>query len=133
VGSYLGVGTTPRAVFQPRALAEAATYLDGQGENVVVLTCEDLGNLLAGEIRGRVVLGHAGATLDVERRREAIPKFFAGALSPEEQAALVQRYGASHILTADVETLECGPNFAPGPAWSLKFDREGIKIYARNR
>lgn len=44
---HLGRGTAAYVVFQPRALVNAVAYLDGRGESAIVLTCEDMGNLVA--------------------------------------------------------------------------------------
>ncbi len=129
VMSHLGSGPTPYAVFQPRALATAAAYLDAQGEAVTVLTCEEPGNLLAGEIRGRVVLGHAGATLNVEKRREEIRDFFSGILSAVERDTLLRKYHPTHILTSDAETLPCELAFAPPADWMLVVEQDDISVY----
>jgi hypothetical protein len=132
--SFMGRGPTPYAVFQPRALAAAADHLNGGESDVVVLTCEDLGNLLAGELDGRVVLGHAGATLNVAQRRERVAAFFEGRLAPADQTALLQRHGVTHVLTSAVAPLACGP--APATVtqapWTPVFDQGGIRIYARD-
>lgn len=129
VMSHLGTGSAPYVVFQPNALADAAAYLDAQGESVVVLTCEDTGNLLAGEIHGRVVLGHAGATLDIIARRESVTDFFANTLSTEEQAAFLAKHNVSHILTTAIAPLECGAAYAALDGWTRVFNQEGIVIY----
>ncbi len=129
--SHLGRGPMPYAVFQPHALAEAAAYLGSYGEKAVVLTCEEIGNLLAGEIPGRVVLGHSGATLNVAQRREEVADFFAGRLSLEAQAALLKGHHVSHILTSGITPLQCGDVYEPGPIWHLAFEQGGIKVYAQ--
>ncbi len=129
VMSHLGSGATPYAVFQPRALAAAAAYLDARGETATVLTCEEPGNLLAGEIRGRVVIGHAGATLNVEERRQEISDFFSGALSAAERKALLRKYHTTHLLTSKAETLECELAFAPAADWTLVFEQDAISVY----
>ena len=127
--SHLGMGSAPYNVFQPHALAGAAAYLNAQGESIVVLTCEDTGNLLAGEIHGRVVLGHAGATLDVVARRETVTEFFANTLSAEAQIAFLEKHNVSHILTNAIASLECGPDYAPPDGWMRVISQEGIVIY----
>jgi len=129
VQSHLGKGTAPYVVFEPRALANAAGYLDAQGESAVVLTCEDLGNLVAGQIHGRVVLGHGGATLDVAARRESIADLLANALSGEAESAFLARHNVSHILTSAVTPLECGPDYTPPAGWKREFSEGGIVIY----
>jgi hypothetical protein len=129
--SHLGKGTAPYAVFQPRALVDAAAYLDVQGESVVVLTCEEMGNLLAGQIRGRVVLGHAGATIDVAARRETVTQFFANTLSTEAQIAFLEKHNVSHILTTAIAPLQCGPDYVPPDGWTPVFDQEDIVIYEK--
>lgn len=133
VMSHLGVGATPYAVFQPRAMAAAAAYLDAQGEAVTVLTCEEPGNLLAGEIRGRVVIGHGSATLDAKPRRQEINGFFGGALSAAERAAVLRKYHTTHILTSQAETLKCALAFAPPADWTLVFEQDGISVYTVHR
>jgi hypothetical protein len=132
VRSYTASGPTPGFVYQPRVLADAAAYIDAWGDGTVVLTCEDLGNMLAGQIAGRVVLGHAGATLDVELRRKEVSSLMTGILSQQAQQALLQEYGATHILTTTVESLTCGPDYIQGPNWSLGFDQGGMRVYARS-
>jgi len=127
--SHLGMGSAPYSVFQPNALGDAAAYLDTQGESIVVLTCEDTGNLLAGGIHGRVVLGHAGATLDIVARREAVTEFFANALSTEAQTAFLTKHNVSHILTSAIGPLECGPDYTPLDGWRRVFSQEGVVIY----
>jgi hypothetical protein len=129
--SYMGNGTTPYSVFQPRALSDAAALINASGEGAVVLTCEDLGNILAGEIRGRVVLGHSGATLDVETRRKEVSELLAGVLPQQAQQAYMQKHGVTHVLTSEVEPLTCGPDYIPGPEWSLDFSHGGIRVYGR--
>ncbi len=130
VDSYLGRGPEPRYMFQPRALVAAvASVEESDGAGVVILTCEELGNILAGEIHGRVVLGHAGATLDVHRRREQVAAFFAGAMSEETQRGFLRRHRVTHILTAQVETLTCGPDYVPPPGWERLFARRGIVVW----
>jgi len=127
--SHLGMGSAPYIVFQPNALAGAATYLDAQGEPVVVLTCEETGNLLAGGIHGRVVLGHAGATLNVIARRETVADFFANALSTEAQTRFLAKHNVSHILTTAITPLECGSAYTPPAGWTRVFSQEGVVIY----
>lgn len=129
--AFLGQGPTPFAVFQPRALAKAAAYLDGLGDDVVVLTCEEIGNLLAGEMAGRVVLGHSGATLDVAQRREDVRAFFDNALPADAWSTLLKAHHVSHILTSDLKPLQCGTTYEPALPWHPVFDREGVTIYAR--
>jgi hypothetical protein len=127
--SFAGLGSMSRIVFQPESLADAVSVVDAWGENAVVLTCEELGNLLAGEIRGRVVLGHSGATLNVADRREEVSKFFADTLSQEGRDRLLQRYRVTHMVTSTVEPYECGNNYVPPAAWSLDFDQGGIQVW----
>lgn len=129
VMSYNHSGPTPYVVFQPQALAEAAMHIDAAGENSHVLTCEELGNQLAGEINGRVVLGHSGATLNVQQRREIVAAFFAGELTPEEQNAFLEQHGVSHILTSAQAPLLCGAAYIPQPGWSLSFEKGGLHVY----
>jgi hypothetical protein len=131
--SYFGRGPMSRAVFQPRALVEAAEFLETQGDEVVVLTCENIGNILAGEIPGRVVLGHAGATLDVEKRRGEVSQFFDDKLSPEAQHTLLEAYNVTHILTADIESLRCGSTFEPDSRWGLAFVAGNIEVYSSKK
>ena len=128
--SYLGRGPAPREVFQPTALAEAARWLDAQEGEVVVLTCEPLGNTLAGEIHGRVVLGHAGATLHVAQRRVQVRAFFNGTMSAADQAAFLREHHVSHILTSGVPTLECGRGYRPPGGWQRVFSQGGVEIWS---
>ena len=131
VMSYLGRGPMSRAVFQPRALVDAAEFLTPRGEEVVVLTCEGIGNILAGEIPGRVVLGHAGATLDVEQRRDEVERFFANQLSAEVQSLFLKTHNVTHILTSGMESLRCGDTYQPILRWNLAFEAENIKVYSQ--
>lgn len=130
--SHVGTGPLPYSVFQPCALKAAAAYLDAEetATSVVVLTCEEVGNILAGEIQGRVVLGHTGATLDIEARRKWVAAFFTGDLSTDEQAAWLETHRVSHILTSAVDHLECGLAYTPPAGWKPVFSQEGIHIYA---
>jgi len=128
--SMLGTGPFPRAVFEPVAAFEAAMWLRQQGAQVVVLACEEDGNFLAGYIRGRVVLGHPGATFQVARKREEVAAFFRGELSPEEERALLQRYRVTHLYYRDDRP--CGPRLLSGnPSFSHPpvyiFDVDKIK------
>ncbi|HXF69155.1 MAG TPA: hypothetical protein VNK89_05070 [Thermoflexus sp.] len=120
--SFLGAGPFPRAVFQPAAAFEAAAWLRQQGPQVVVLACEEDGNFLAGWIEGRVVLGHAGATFDVARKREEVAAFWRGDLPKPEQEALLRRYGVTHLYyredhPCDQKRPEGTPAFAHPPVW----------------
>ncbi len=130
--SYLGTGPAPRAVFQPTALARAAQYLDATDKSAVILTCEDLGNTLAGEIHGRVVLGHAGATLHVTRRRQEVQAFFNGEMSLETQRQFLQRHHVTHILASTINPLTCGETYTPPSAWEKVYQRDGITIWAQS-
>ncbi len=125
--AHADAGPTPRFVFQPRALAAAATYLDGLDEAVIVLCYEDTGNILAGELRGRVVLGHSGATLDVARRRAQVAAFLGGQLSAAEQDALLAQWGVTHIVISP-ETDDAP--FAASPCWPVVFAVGDMTVYA---
>lgn len=120
--SFLGAGPFPRAVFQPVAAFEAVAWLRQQGPQVVVLACEEDGNFLAGWIEGRVVLGHAGATLDVARKREEVAAFWRGDLSKPEREALLRRYGVTHLYYREDHPCEQrrpeeAPAFGHPPVW----------------
>jgi len=122
--SMLGTGPFPRAVFEPVAAFEAAMWLRQQGAQVVVLACEADGNFLAGYIRGRVVLGHPGATFQVARKREEVAAFFRGDLPPEEARALLQRYRVTHLYARDDQP--CHPRQSLG---ELAFERPPVRIF----
>jgi hypothetical protein len=122
--SMLGTGPFPRAVFEPVAAFEAAMWLRQQGAQVVVLACEEDGNFLAGYIRGRVVLGHPGATFQVARKREEVAAFFRGELSPEEERALLQRYRVTHLYARGDRP--CRPRQSVG---ELAFERPPVRIF----
>lgn len=126
--SYLGTGPTDRYVFQPRTLKTIATYLYDYGESAVVLTCEETGNMLAGEIRGRVVLGHAGATIDVDRRREEVQAFFGGALTPAECTDLLLRYGVTHVVVSPLDP-HCD-RLLPDPEWETIISEGDYQLFS---
>jgi len=126
--SMLGTGPFPRAVFEPVAAFEAAMWLRQQGAQIVVLACEEDGNFLAGYIRGRVVLGHPGATFQVARKREEVAAFFRGELSPEEERALLQRYRVTHLYARGdrpcrPRLLSGNPSFSHPPVYILGVDK----------
>ncbi len=124
--AYLGVGPTARFVFQPQDLASAADYLTTLGPTVIILAQEDTGNILAGQIQGRVVLGHAGATLDVEERREQVAAFFGGRLTKNEQDALLAQWNVTHIVVSswtDNATIERPMR------WPIVFSTADVAIY----
>jgi len=122
--SALGTGPFSRALFEPVAAFEAAEWLRAQGPTVVVLACEEDGNFLAGWIEGRVVLGHAGATVEVARKREEVAAFFSGRLSPAERAALIRRYGVTHIYERTDR-----PCDGWQPAGAPAFERPPVRIF----
>jgi len=125
--AHLGLEPTPRFVFQPRALAAAADYLHELGPNVVVLAHEATGNLLAGEIQGRVVLGHAGATLDVNRRREQVAAFFDDRLSLSEQNTLLTQWQVTHIVVSPLTDENLTVALW---RWPIVFVEADVAIYA---
>jgi hypothetical protein len=127
--SFAATGSLSHVVFQPQSLAAAVPSIDAWGDQTIVLTCEEIGNLLAGEFRGRVVLGHPGATLNVAERRREVGAFFAGQLAPSEQRELLRKHRVTHILTSTVEHYLCGPDYVPGPEWSLGFSQGGITVF----
>ncbi len=126
----LGIGGLGKAVFEPRSHVEASAWMaEHTAEEDVVLSSLETGNFLAGQIRGRVVVGHRAGTLDSRPKEALVHSFFAPSATPEDRLRLAAELKATHVFLGPRERALGGEPLTPDQGFRLVYDREGVQIY----
>jgi hypothetical protein len=84
----------------------------------VVLADEDMGALIPAWGGGaRVVYGHPFETVDAEYKLADVERFYAGKMTPNEQAELLDRYGIDFVV---VQESDIQLSLDLEPVWNLE-------------
>lgn len=104
--------------FVDRDTYTLGTYLAARsGPDDVVLGAYETGNVLAGMLPGRVVLGNIGVTPRAREKGEAIRALYAGELTAEQARAFLRASGATFLIVGEQER-KLGPH-DPGASLGL--------------
>jgi uncharacterized membrane protein len=102
---YLTLGHTVAAATRSSELflsVDLAAGIDWLAENSspkdIVLSDFETGNLIAGRIGQRVVVGHWMETVDFENKKEAVAHFFDSGTPDEDRIGLLVQYGVDYVF-----------------------------------
>jgi hypothetical protein len=132
LGAIGFVASHPGQLFLSSDEQAALEWLAGAGgqDRVVVLSAEQTGNRIPAFSSAIPVLGHAIETLDVERKRSDVARFYAAGAQPADRLVILEQYGAQHIWWGPSEQAlgELRPDALPG--FRLAFQSGGVQVWS---
>jgi len=84
-------------------VAAAAWLRESTGTGDAILATYPSGNFLGGRIRGRVFIGHDSGTLDIDRKRAEVKRFFSGAGAADEKLAFLRERDIDYVYFGPLE------------------------------
>ncbi|MBL8164490.1 MAG: hypothetical protein JNJ61_21050, partial [Anaerolineae bacterium] len=127
------VALNPRPpLFRPAAEIATLSWLHANAApDSVVLSSFETGNVLPAYSDLRPFVGHGPETLFALDKTATVERFFSGAMTTEERAALYAAFGIDYILYGRFErALSATPD---APAWvvdgELIYDQDGYQVY----
>ena len=104
IGNSLEVATRALPIFRPRAELEALAWLEVHcTPNDVVLSGYQTGNYVPVRADVRVVLGLGTETVDADRKRGEVRRFFEAGTTDAWRQQLLERYGVDYVLRGPEE------------------------------
>ena len=131
VGHTFAVATRDSRLYWP---AEVLAGIDWLGEHTqpedTVLSSFEAGNLIPARIGHRVVLGHWMETVEYERKKAEVARFFAADTPDRERVALLEQYGVAYLFYGPYE--RALGEFDPDSSDYLvsEFAHNGVRVYA---
>ncbi len=133
---YLTVGLTVAAAARAPAIFDSADLLAGVdwlGAHAhwdePVLSAFESGNLIAGRIAQRVVLGHWMETVDYAHKADAVARCFDGATSDEERQALLDEWRVRYLFYGPHERALGDWDPRTAPYLEPVFERGEVVVY----
>lgn len=126
---FKGPLTQPTFPFYlPEADVRAAAWLgERAGTADLVLAYYPLGNYLPRVYDGKVFMGQAHFTTDLEEKLALYDAFWDGTLSPEARAAFLGDWGITHVFAG---SFEGPPERLEGmPGLTLRYEVDGVRVY----
>ena len=122
-------------IYHPRAELDALDWLAANtSPQDTVLCAYETGNYVPARAGNRVVLGLGPQTLDVDRKRGEVQRFFCGTSQGADEDAwrrdLLERYGVAYVLIGPRERAlgrDCDPDVAPNLI--RVYDTGGYALY----
>lgn len=113
-----------------RPEAAAAAWL-GVNSTVqdVVMASTDFGNPLAGDIDGRVVLGHTVATLQSDQKARLVREFYAVDAPSQDRTDIMRLSGATIIALGPAERALGITDLSSQPGLRLVYDSQGVQFF----
>jgi hypothetical protein len=84
-------------------VAAAAWLRESTGTGDAILASYPSGNFLGGRIRGRVFIGHDSGTLDIDRKKAEVQRFFAEAAAADDKVAFLRDRGIDYVYFGPFE------------------------------
>ena len=104
IGNSLEVATRALPIFRPRAELEALAWLEARcTPDDVVLSGYQTGNYVPVRADVRVVLGLGTETVDADRKRGEVRRFFEAGTTDAWRQQLLERYGVDYVLRGPEE------------------------------
>jgi hypothetical protein len=126
---FKGPLTQPTFPFYlPEADVRAAVWLGEQaGTGDLVLAYYPIGNYLPRVYAGKVFMGQAHFTTDLDDKLALYDAFWDGTLSSEARTALLSDWGITHVFAGSFE----GPaeQLEGLPGLTLQYEEDGVRVY----
>lgn len=126
----VGIGPLGETIYEPRGNVDAAVWLASHSGNLdVVLASVETGNYLAGQIRGRVAVGHAAGTLGFDAKKADMKRFFDPATTPGDRLGIARAERVTLVLLGSRERSLGLTELRPEDGFSQVYDAGGVKVY----